>query len=151
MNKKKQKAIIVDIDGTLALLGDRSPYDTKHVGLYPPNQPIIDLVKLLQFSIQNAATFIITGREKLEFENWNVASVEKQTRYWLWTHNIRFNHLYMRELGDHRKDFVIKKEIYDQKIKQNYNVLYVIEDRRQVIDMWRSEGLTVLDVAGNDF
>ena len=42
------RAVIVDIDGTLALrTGDRSPFDWHRVGEDTPNPPVIELVQLI--------------------------------------------------------------------------------------------------------
>lgn len=58
----------------------------------------------------------------------------------------------MRKTGDHRKDAIVKEEMYNEHIKGKYNCLYWIDDRKQVIDYIREKiGLTVLDVAGNEF
>ena len=57
----------------------------------------------------------------------------------------------MRKAGDNRVDYVIKYEIFDQHIRNKYNVLGVFDDRSQVINMWRSINIRCYDVAGNDF
>jgi RNA-binding protein YhbY len=58
----------------------------------------------------------------------------------------------MRKTGDKRADSIIKVEFYKEYIEGNYNCLYWIDDRKQVIDAIRQElGLIVLDVAGNTF
>ena len=57
----------------------------------------------------------------------------------------------MRKNGDFRKDFIIKKEIYEKFIKPKYEVLFVLEDRDQAVKMWREEGLTCLQVAPGNF
>ena len=56
----------------------------------------------------------------------------------------------MRQNKDYRKDSIIKKERYDT-IKDTHDVLWVIDDRQQVVDMWRDLGLTVFQVAPGDF
>lgn len=50
--------------------------------------------------------------------------------------------LYMRKNGDYRPDYVIKEEIYKNKIESRYKVQAVFEDRKTVVDMWRKLGLT---------
>lgn len=50
-----------------------------------------------------------------------------------------------RKKGDFRSDEIIKKEIYDNHIKDNYNVLGVFDDRLKVIRMWEKEGLFVFN------
>lgn len=57
----------------------------------------------------------------------------------------------MRPEGDERKDSIVKQEIYEKYIKDRYNVRFVLDDRNQVVDMWREVGLKVLQVAPGDF
>jgi hypothetical protein len=57
----------------------------------------------------------------------------------------------MRETGDRRKDSIIKKEIFDRHIRDVYNIEFVLDDRNQVVELWRSLGLTCLQVADGDF
>jgi hypothetical protein len=50
------------------------------------------------------------------------------------------------------KDAKIKHEIYINEIKPNYDVRFVIDDRKQVVDMWRNvAGLPVAQVAEGNF
>ena len=59
--------------------------------------------------------------------------------------------LFMRGRGDRRPDTEVKQEIYDRYFKK-YSVVEVIDDRPRVIEMWRSNGLNVIDVGnGVDF
>ncbi len=45
----------------------------------------------------------------------------------------------------------MKEELYRQHIEGNYNIKFVLDDRQQVVDMWRRFGLTVFQVDGGDF
>ena len=51
---------------------------------------------------------------------------------------------------DHRIHY-IKKEIYRHLIKPYYDVLFAIDDRQQVVDLWRDEGLVCLQCAKGDY
>lgn len=57
----------------------------------------------------------------------------------------------MRPDGDHRPDYVIKREIYEREIKDKYDVIGVFEDRQRCVDMWRALGLTCFQVAPGDY
>jgi hypothetical protein len=57
----------------------------------------------------------------------------------------------MREAGDHRPDWIVKKEIYNNLISKEFDVKLVFDDRQQVVDMWRSIGLTCFQVAEGNF
>ena len=64
------------------------------------------------------------------------------TEKWLAEKTVfNWRHLYMRPTGDVRKDFIIKKEIYEACIKGKYSVVTVLDDRDQTVAFWRSEGL----------
>ena len=162
MIKNKRKAIIVDIDGTLALMkGVRDPFDHDKVHYDLPNKPIIDLVKTLVGpdpkcrQIKDLDVFIFSGRMNVPFDTKvdSFSSVQNATVWWLDKH-LGFDYwdfLDMRQNKDYRKDSVIKKEFYNN-IKDTHDVLWVIDDRQQVVDMWRDDlGLTVLQVGKGDF
>lgn len=45
----------------------------------------------------------------------------------------------------------MKEEIYREKVLPKYNVRFVLDDRKQVVDHIRSLGFTVLQVAPGEF
>jgi hypothetical protein len=59
--------------------------------------------------------------------------------------------LLMRKEGDFRQDYIVKKEIYDRDIREAYKILFCIDDRKQVTDMWREQGLVCLQCADGLF
>jgi len=59
--------------------------------------------------------------------------------------------LFMRAEGDMRKDSIIKQELFEKRVKDLYYVWFVLVDRGQVVNMWRSLGLTCFQVAPGDF
>ena len=60
--------------------------------------------------------------------------------------------LTMRAANDYRKDDEVKYDMYDYGVKDRYKVHYVLDDRNQVVDMWRNKcGLTCFQVAPGDF
>jgi len=163
----KKKAIIVDVDGTLALMkGIRGPFDHDKVHLDKPNKPVIDLVKALlgpdpkarQFPVD---VFIFSGRMDVPFDTPispdsmgdDCKSVGDLTAHWLDKHlgwDV-WDSLSLRKDGDYRKDSIVKKEMFDT-IKDTHDVLWVIDDRDQVVDMWRNDlGLPTLQVADGKF
>ena len=137
----KIDAIIVDVDGTVALMKKkRGPFDWDKVSLDAPNLPIIDLVHILQDT--GLKVLVTTGRDGVCLND---------TEVWLSDHGVMYDAIFIRDAGDCRKDSIIKKEIYDNHIKDKYNIKYVLDDRDQVVKMWRDMGLTVLQVADGDF
>lgn len=148
-DKSLSDCIIVDLDGTLALHESRSPFDYFEALKDRPNIPIIKLMESIQIKHKPLTTIIVTGRENLTNEEG--ITVKDISKKWLKQHSIIFNEIFIRAKGDMRSDFIVKKEIFEKNIKNVYNVLYAIDDRRQVVDMWRDQGFSVLDVAGNEF
>lgn len=136
----KADAIIVDVDGTIALHWNRSPYDMSKVIEDKPNIPVCDMVRLLSKSY---TVLIASGREDCAKED---------TELWLQANDVPYSKIFMRKTGDNRKDVVIKKEIYDNDIAPFYNVKYVLDDRLQVVEgCWRALNLCCLQVASGDF
>lgn len=58
--------------------------------------------------------------------------------------------IFMRKHGDHSPDYQIKQNLYFEKL-QDKVILFAIDDRQQVVDMWREMGITVLQCAKGDF
>jgi len=140
-NDKLSNCIIFDMDGTLSLITNRGPFDT-HKALYDkPNKPVVDILKRYINEL-SVSIFIVTGREE---------KYKSITESWLNNNLIIYDKLYMRETGDKRPDIIIKKEIYEKHIKNNYNVLFVMEDRSRVVNMYREIGLTVFQVSEGNY
>lgn len=148
-NPDLPECIVVDLDGTLALHENRSPFEYFKLLDDRPNQPIVDLVSVLQSSKPNMKTFVFSGRENV-ISNGNT-SIEDLSKLWLKKQNVKFDFIFLRKKGDHRQDSEVKEEMFLTHLKGKYNILYWIDDRQQVISKMREYGLTVLDVAGNFF
>ena len=138
-NPNLPDAVIVDMDGTLALMGDRSPYDVSYCDLDLPNYPVLETVQKLQDS---KTIIIMSGRTD---------DGKEKTEFWLQKYAVKYQHIYMRAAGDMRKDSVVKQELYEKFVRDKFNVSFILDDRQQVVDMWRGLGLTVFQVAEGDF
>lgn len=132
------KAIIVDIDGTLAHMNNRSPFDWQRVGEDTCDETIKNIVN--NYSLSNKV-IVMSGRD---------SSCRELTEKWLVDNGIVFNELYMRSENDNRKDSIVKKELFDNNIKDKYFIEYVLDDRLQVCRMWFDMGLTLLRVGNPD-
>jgi predicted kinase len=138
---KKPSCVICDIDGTLALMNDRSPYDYSKVGEDQINHPVRDIIK--SFFEKQMTVILLSGRDSV---------CRKDTENWLSKHSVGYDQLFMRAEGDQRADTIVKKEMYEQHIENRYNVHLVLDDRPRIVQMWRDEGLLVADVGhGIDF
>lgn len=132
------KAIIVDIDGTLAHMNNRSPFDWQRVGEDTCDETIKNIVN--NYSLTNKV-IVMSGRD---------SSCRELTEKWLVDNCIVFNELYMRSENDNRKDSIVKKELFDDNIKDKYFIEYVLDDRLQVCRLWFNMGLTLLRVGNPD-
>lgn len=138
-NKNLRTAILCDIDGTLAHMKDRSPYDWGRVDtdeVDPTIKNLLDVLKDKYFII------LVSGRDEV---------CREKTEKWLRGNEIPYGMLLMRPEGDIRKDSIIKRELFETHIRPYYNVEFVLDDRNQVVEMWRSLGLKCLQVAEGDF
>jgi hypothetical protein len=57
----------------------------------------------------------------------------------------------MRADKDHRADHIIKKEILDSFLAQGLDIAFTVDDRQQVVDMWRENNITCLQCDLGDF
>lgn len=138
----RPRAVLVDIDGTLAHRGDRSPYDWSRVGEDEPNPAVIELVQ----------TIAAAGRHRIILMSGRDEVCRQQTEVWLDAQVVPYEALHMRPHKDNRKDSIVKAELYRHHIEGRYDVAWVVDDRDQVVRMWREElGLTCLQVAEGNF
>ena len=150
---RKDKIVIFDLDGTLALIDDRRDLATKDNGKFDwdvffnpdnisldlPNVPVIQMANILHK--QGFRIFILSGRSDV---------THQATVNWLNDNGIWWDHLVMRP----------QNQLYlpDNDLKQGWldtigkdNVAMVFDDRNQVVDMWRQNGLTCFQVPDGNF
>jgi predicted kinase len=139
-DESKPPAWLVDLDGTLALMNGRGPFEWHRVGEDAPNQPVVDLVRRLH--ADGVSILVVSGRD---------GSCEELCRRWLVQHQVPFDDILMRKAGDNRRDSIVKREIFDNSIRDAWWVQGVLDDRNQVVDMWRDLGLLCAQVAPGDF
>lgn len=144
--------IIVDIDGTIADLfhrlayvktdGQKKDWDSFFANV-DKDEPIAPIIRLVTRLYQWYDILIVSGRSP---DN----GCGKATEDWLDKHMGGYvTHLFMRPSGDHRDDYVVKQEILD--LLPKHRIAYVFDDRNQVVDMWRKNGLTCLQVRDGRF
>lgn len=131
------KAIICDIDGTVASMqGIRKPYEWSKVIYDEPIQQVVDIVKGLHS--QGYKIVFMSGRDGCCMD---------ETLAWLYDifDRMEFD-LYMRSEGDSRKDYIIKRELFDNHIVPHYNVQMAIDDRHSIVELWEQLGIKVINV-----
>ncbi|WP_328461878.1 AAA family ATPase [Actinoplanes sp. NBC_00393] len=135
------EAVLVDIDGTVALMTGRSPYDWGRVGEDEPNPAVITAVRAMHAA--GHAIVFCSGRDEV---------CRPETEAWLDLFvGVPYEALFMRSAGDSRKDSIVKREIFEQEVRDRWRIVGVFDDRQQVVRMWRALGLTVFQVAEGDF
>jgi predicted kinase len=135
-----RRALIVDIDGTLAHMNGRGPYDDHLVHtdqLDPVVDGIIDTYRALGYHV-----LLVSGRSE---------DCRAVTEAWLEDNLVMHERLWMRASGDNRNDAIVKRELFDKHIRHDYDVHFVLDDRNRVVDMWRGLGLKCLQVQPGDF
>jgi predicted kinase len=135
------ECVVVDVDGTLALHVSRGPFEYEKCLEDAPNPRVVELVKMLA---ETRHVVVCSGREGTE-------QVRRDTMAWLMQYDVPFVSVLMRPEGDMRKDSIIKREILERDILPHWNPVLVIDDRDQVVRMWRDAGLTCFQVAYGDF
>jgi phosphoglycolate phosphatase-like HAD superfamily hydrolase len=139
---------IFDIDGTLADLTHRlylvrlpqPDWETFHK-LCPDDVPIWEVITV--------ARALAAAGHILVFSTGRMESNRAATDAWLRKYRVCLGNLFMRADGDHREDFVVKSELLE-KIKRTFpeeKIGGAFEDRQQVVDMYRENGIRVFQVA----
>lgn len=141
-DKAKPTAYIFDIDGTCAHnLCGRGWYDYSRVGEDAPDAEAIFLA--WQLASLGHKIIFLSGRKDDCYDI---------THAWLKEHTqIDDFILLMRHADDNRKDAIVKYEIFDQHVRDHYNVVTVFDDRDQVVEMWRKVGVKCYQVEYGSF
>lgn len=148
INKRKEKAIIVDIDGTLANIDHRrhlvegEKKDWKQFNYEAvndtPNKAVVELCSKFSYSYPIKILFVSGRNESLR------TLTKMQIKDWL---NIYDYELFMRKNDDFRRDTELKLEIFSQVIKDKYDILFAVDDNKDIVDLWRFLGIFTFDCA----
>lgn len=150
----KKRAIICDLDGTLYdakkrqekyLLGDKKDFGGFHKDALndPPHEWCAQLLQAMK-SVGYFTVFT-SGRDDSE---------EHTTHWWIKRHlNWKPDDylLIMRPTGDYTADDEMKAAWYLNKLQHEYEILFAVDDRKRVVDMWRRLGITCLHCAEGNF
>lgn len=137
-----QEYIIVDVDGTVAHMWNRGPYDETKVLDDKPDPEVI-LSVLAEKYFLGRKVIVMSGRHETCMDD---------TLAWCEKHNVPVDHIFMRGEHDNRSDDIVKYELYMKHVHGKMKVVKVFDDRNQVVHMWRNLiGLKVLQVAEGNF
>lgn len=143
-----EEIVIFDIDGTLADISQR----VHHISSKPKNwnafiegmakdKAIRSMVRLCNVLYASGLRIILcSGRNEKN---------RPETVEWLGRQGVNYHELLLRKDEDFRSDAVVKREILDTLDKSR--ILFVVEDRSRVVEMWRAEGLVCLQCAPGEF
>ncbi|MFF7881027.1 AAA family ATPase [Streptomyces sp. NPDC020794] len=134
-------AIMCDIDGTLALMGDRGPYDFARCGEDALNESVRRA--LVSFRLANNDEIVLLSGRGEEFR--------EQTEAWLGRHSVPYDELWMRPVGDTRRDDIVKAELFNEHVRDRFHVRVSLDDRDRVVALWRRMGLPTWQVNYGNF
>lgn len=133
-NDRLTKAVIVDLDGTMAQMTARGPFDehlvhTDRVRLF---------VRTTVWALYDAGFRVIfmSGRSE-RCRDLSQQWIEQQCGFQEYM-------LFMRGADDRRRDSDVKRDLYQQHVEGRYSVMSVFDDRAAVIrECWKPLGLPV--------
>lgn len=145
-NEELERAYLVDLDGTVANISHRtSPYAANECLNDAPINSVIDTIIALYKS--GYKIVFMSGRTD-EFYDLSKQWIDK----YITINNFPIEYkLFMRKTNDTRSDDIIKKELFDNNIRNKYYVVGVFDDRPRVIRMWREIGLIVFQLNDLEF
>ncbi len=145
------RTVLFDLDGTIADIKHRRKFleqsspdwksFNKLMGDDKPNLALVELYKTLWKSGEYEL-IILTGRNE---------EYRCLTEQWLVWNEIPFSNLLMRADKDFRADHIIKEEMLHSLQSLGKDILFVVDDRKQVVDMWRRNGIICLQCDEGNF
>jgi len=146
--------VIFDLDGTLCDITHRRHHVTglkrdwdKFTEEHVHDKLAMDIAELL-LMCHNSGMRILLFSGRMEGTKDKPFKYRESTIEWLNNMKIPYHELRMRKAGDYQSDDTLKAEMVKDIVDQ---VLFVVDDRDQVVKMWRSIGLTCLQCAPGDF
>jgi predicted kinase len=147
----KEAVVVCDLDGTLCNLDHRLHFvkreGKKDWKSFFENLSGDDLHEGVAYTIDALREKDMT----VVFASGRPDDYKRQTVEWLTKNGFSTTHLYMRCRGDHRPDFIAKEIILDFEILTRFKPLFFLDDRDQVVEMWRKRGFVCFQVAKGDF
>lgn len=153
------RCVIFDIDGTLSDVSHRTHLlpDWDKFFAEMGKDPLIFPIGWLADKLIHASIFNDNDGNEPDFKVIVVTARPEQHREatckWL-ERNLRWyayiDAIYMRTDNDFRKDSLVKADILQKITDAGYEPFLVVDDRPEVVDMWRSFGITTLQCASDE-
>lgn len=135
--KQGKKAVIFDLDGTIADTTDPKGHHKinhdgfrQHINAADANHKIVEKVRKAKDKGRDVV--ILTARS---------AHYRTDTKTWLHKHGVPYDSLLMRPIDDHRKDEVVKEDILKENVLPNFDIKKAYDDKAKNVKMFRSEGI----------
>ena len=143
-----EEIVIFDIDGTLADVSERlhhinkkpKDWDSFFKGI-PQDKAIRSMVRLCNIIYESGIKIILCSGRSDQYR--------RETIEWLTQEGVNYHELVLRRNNDRRNDVIVKREMLAGMDRSK--ILFVVEDRAGVVEMWRSEGLVCLQCAPGEF
>jgi hypothetical protein len=142
----RPRARIYDMQGTLVdvssirhmVEGKEKDFDAFHYATAgcPPHQWVVDAMR--KDFLAHICPLVLTGMN---------AKFRSVVNWWLADNKAPAHLVMTRADGDFRKDFVIKREMYDHLIKY-YDIIGAFDDNPAIVELWESLGLPTTVVPG---
>lgn len=142
--------VCFDIDGTIANIEHRRPFVQSKPRNWPAFEKAIPLDT--RYDDIHRLYHILSETYDIVFASGRGEQSRGVTEEWLYKNGFDlWAKLYMRAAKDSRRDDIVKREILAQMRADGYEPWLVFDDRNQVVDMWRSEGIRCLQVQPGNF
>jgi len=143
-----EEIVIFDIDGTLADVSERlhhikkkpKDWDSFFKGI-PQDKAIRSMVRLCNILYESGIRIVLCSGRSDQYRT--------ETIEWLAQEGVNYHELLLRRGNDRRSDVIVKREMLAGMDRSR--ILFVVEDRSGVVEMWRSEGLVCLQCAPGEF
>lgn len=141
----KPKAVIFDIDGTLAI-HNRQPFEYWKCLGDSLDEHVAELLRM--YKSNGYKIVIMSGRNSGNSKD--EAKYRTLTEQWLAKYELPYDLLLMRNAYDRRSDDIVKLELFNS-IKDDFNVCLAVDDRDRVVELWRRLGIKCFQVDFGDF
>ncbi|CAN5271784.1 NIF family HAD-type phosphatase [soil metagenome] len=146
--------VLVDIDGTLADCEHRRHLVEGPIKDWPAFlSPELAALDALFEPVAKVITALAQASYPIIYVSARSNKLRKVTEKWLKQYDLWFEPhlLYLRTDGDTRADTIVKRELLERIRAKGYHPILSFDDRNSVVEMWRDEGITCLQVADGDF
>jgi len=142
----KERAVIFDMDGTLADVSsirhhvEGQPKDFKSFHEQsvdvPPNRHVVNQAQVSH--MLGNKNIIVTARGS----QWR-----NHTAMWLALNEVPSEAMYMRSQNDDRPDYDVKSDIH-KRLSKSYDVIHAVDDNPNVLKLWSEKGVPTTRVPG---